>query len=103
MDIIPNQLLIATASAANIGPSLNGFDIRTLIGVSGTPQIEAIVQFLKDEWALPRKLAPFASIVIGVLLNILLAMVLMNDVLSAVYTGIFTGLLSSVWHEARSV
>jgi hypothetical protein len=76
-----------------------GYDPKTLVGLSGIMVVESATQYFRDQWNLPKRLSPFAAILIGVVFNILLALALNNDVVSSVYTGLITGALSSVWHE----
>ncbi len=96
----PSQILQQLFGGVVSGPNnIAGFDLKTLVGLTGVPFVEAVVQYLHDQWNMPSKLAPLAAIIFAILLNVLLALALKNDVLSAIYIGFFTGLFSSVWHE----
>jgi hypothetical protein len=81
---------------------MNNFDFHTLVGTGGLTIIESFVQYLKDQWSLPGKLAPLAAIVAGIGLNEVAAYSLHMDLLSALYVGVATGVASSFWHEVRT-
>jgi hypothetical protein len=81
---------------------LQTLDLTKFVGVAGAPAIEQAVQYLKEQWALPTKLAPVAALGLGVLVNVGLSLWLGVSVLDAVSIGAVTGLLASGWHVVRS-
>jgi len=76
-----------------------GFDPHALIGLTGAPVVESIVNFLKDQWRLSPKLAPIAAILLGLILNIWAGYVLKVDFVSTIYSGLITGFAASSWYE----
>jgi hypothetical protein len=81
---------------------LQTLDLTKFVGVAGAPAIEQGVQYLKEQWALPTKLAPVAAIGLGVVLNVGLSLWLGLSLVDAVGLGAATGLLASGWHLVRS-
>ena len=77
---------------------LQTFNPAMFVGLAGAPAIEQAVQYLKEQWALSTKLAPVASVLLGIALNVGLAMYLGLSVSEAVGMGAATGLLASGWH-----
>lgn len=83
-------------------PIIDGFDVRTLMGLSGITFVESFVKYLQRQWRLPTTgmLPVLASLASGIALNVLLAWYLHMDLSSAVVTGAFTGVGASGWHAA---
>ena len=81
-------------------PNFTGqlIDLHKFVGLAGAPAVEQFVQYLKEQWALPTKLAALAALVIGILLNVALSVYFGLSVSDAVVVGAATGLLSSGWH-----
>ena len=77
---------------------LQSFDPQQFVGLAGAPFVEQAVQYFKEQWALPSKLAPVASLAIGVALNVGLAAWLGLSVTDAVSVGLATGFVASGWH-----
>ncbi len=77
---------------------LQTFDPRQFIGLSGAPFIEQSVQYFKEQWALPTKLAPLAALILGVGINVGISSWLGLPVTDAVGVGAVTGLFASGWH-----
>lgn len=75
------------------------FNPTTLVGISGVPFIEQIVEYLKDYMRLPAYLAPFAALVVAVILNEGMAYYLHLSLLNGFYAGLVAGFGSSMWHE----
>lgn len=100
MDATESALLIFSGNS----PVVDGFDVRTLMGLSGLTFIEAFVKYLQNQWKLPTTgmLPVLASLISGVLLNLMLAIYLHLDLSSAVVTGAFTGVLASGWHQVQT-
>lgn len=101
LDFLSGLTATSSAHMTNAVAS-GGFDLHSLIGLSGMSFVESVVQYFKEQWGMPSKMAPVAGVVVGLVTNILLALTLKNDLVSAVYVGLATGFFSSVWHEVKS-
>jgi hypothetical protein len=75
------------------------FDLWQFVGITGAPQIERFVEYLKVEWKLPTYIAPLAAILAGVGFNVGLAFFLQNSVGAGAMLGLLTGFAASGWHE----
>jgi len=74
------------------------FNLTQYAGIAGAPAIEQAVQYLKEQWKLPVKLAPVAALVLGVLLNVAIAAYVGNSLQDAVLIGLMTGAAASSWY-----
>lgn len=85
-------------------PVVGGFDLRTLIGLSGLTLVESWVKYLQNQWNLPKTgmLPVCASLISGIVLNVALAWYLHMDISSAIATGALTGVAASGYHEMTS-
>lgn len=79
----------------------SSFDPSILIGLGTAPALETIVQFLKEYWSLPSKLAPIAAIVLGIGINAIIGYLLNWDVKSILAIGIISGAGASGWHQIK--
>lgn len=101
--------LVATPGALELlqtaGEQPLDYIIRHLtkfVGVAGAPAIEQAVQYLKEQWALPTKLAAVAALGLGALVNIALSWWFGMSIVDAVEIGAVTGLVASSWHIVRN-
>jgi hypothetical protein len=78
--------------------SLQSLDLQKYIGLAGAPVVEQAVQYLKEQWGLSTKLAPLASLGLGVAINVGLSMYLGLSLADAISLGAATGLLASGWY-----
>jgi hypothetical protein len=78
--------------------ALQGINPTQFVGLAGAPAVEQAVQYLKEQWALPTKMAPLASVGLGVLLNIGLAAYLGTSLIDGVALGAATGVAASFWY-----
>lgn len=76
------------------------FDIRSLLGLSGVPFVESIVNYLKYQWRLSPRMAPLAAHLVGLIWNIGIGALYGVDIRSGIIAGLLTGFGASVWYEA---
>lgn len=69
------------------------------IGLAGGPQIQQLVQYLKNEWKLPTYLTPLAAILIGVVINVGLSPFLGTSWQTSIIVGVLAGFVANGWHE----
>lgn len=80
-------------------------DPRLFAPLLTAPGIEQAVQYLKNQWSLPTKLAPWAALLVGVIFSDAFAVYMAKfagsqlDLLNATLIGLGTGFLTSTWHE----
>jgi len=73
--------------------------LQSLFGLSGVPQIQQFVQWLKYRWELPVKLSPLAAVATGVVVNVGIALLLHMPALSGFEWGLLAGFGACGWHE----
>ena len=78
---------------------MEAFNLSSLVGVTGAPVIEQGVEYLKEQWGLPAKLAALAAVALGVILNIALGFYFHFGLVNSIMTGLLTGFVASGWHE----
>jgi hypothetical protein len=74
--------------------------LQSFYGIPGAVLVESIVQYLTDQWEIPKKMAPLLAIVISFGWNLLLGYFLLHtDWQSSFVSGLVTAMVASGYHE----
>src|SRR5690242_15192635 len=82
----------------NLCAQLQTLTLTKFTGLAGAPAIAQAVQYLKEQWGLPTRLAPIAALGLGIAVNVGIAAYMGLSLTDAIALGAATGLLSSGWH-----
>lgn len=73
-------------------------DLTLLAGLGTAPVITQLVQYAKEEWKVPSKVAPLLAIGFGIGMNVIIGILLNWELRDSFAMGILSGFGANMWY-----